>query len=613
MARLDVAACMREIQRVELAVHRGLTGNGGPAEIGTARRAAELMRGHLRERPASVASFPGGTDGWRLHWIREAELEVCPAVADDQATRDAYAAKVKEYTDFCIRLQQDRLWRTHVVVDKFHRKSYLIDDNQKIPGIMREVATEFFTWFRAHPVDRLFLRLSARASFLDFLVERPDMLAEIRMAQRLPADRNPAMDIPLDLGELAVEMGIGLIPVIGNLVTAYEAYTGEDMFGHGLSEEERAVMAATVLLPAAGRLVRAGRALYSELRLVQLYGREAQGWRLAIAADARVAAEPEAVQVLRRAEGELRLNRKWEAELAREVAKALPKLVRGILAAVIEHDPRVVALLARLRKEFPVLHHLDPPGLLRILEKGPHPGHLKGQLLEEMIVSRVLPWLRERAGPYALGIKAGRKKVEYIPGHLIRGEDGRQFTDGMLAYRDKGDLVPIGIFEVKAGDDVVRDLYLGEGGASSLTAEERLSFIALVKEKLRIREAFARARGKTFRQTFEDVAKEFVHAEKGGQIRRDIERLSRNDVPGRPGLTHLFIGTEQVPIRFTLSEVKFFGVVPRGAPTAAAVRELKREGVAFEAIAADLSSAELDRIAEQLAPLATEFAQQKLR
>ncbi|MFD9408802.1 pre-toxin TG domain-containing protein [Streptomyces sp. NPDC059989] len=616
MATLNLAGHMREITLTDLQVRQGLAGRAGAAEIGTLRRGAELMREHVTRSPVQAAFFPGGSDGWRVHWLREAERELCPSNTDDPAVRKAYEAKQEEYVRFCRRLEADPLWRTHVVIDKFNGKSYLIEDNREIQGIMGEVAAEFLRWFRGHPLDRLFLQLSAQASFLDFLVERPDVLADIRMAQRLPADRNPAMDIPIERPLIvhAVEMAIGLIPVVGNIATSYEVYTGRDLFGYALTDAERGVMAASVLLPTAGRLVRAGRAMYTEARLVQLYGREVQGWRLAIAADARVAAEPEAAQVIRRAEKELRLHRKWEAELAREVAKALPKLVRGVLVAVIEHEPRIIELLARLRKQFPVLHAIDAPSLLRILEKGPNPGHLKGQLLEELIESRVLPWLRDPAGAYALGIKGtGRKKIEYIPGHMIRGEDGRQFTDGMLAYRDKGELVPVAVFEVKAGDDVVRDLHLGEGGVSSLTAEERLSFIALVKERLKIRQAIAQARGKPFTQTFEDVAKEYVHAERGGQIRRDIERLSRNDVPGRPGLTHLFIGTEQVPIRFTLSQVKFFGVVPRGAPTRATVRELEREGVAFEAIAADLTSAELDRVAEQLAPLATEFAQQRLR
>lgn len=56
----------------------------------------------------------------------------------------------------------------------------------------------------------------------------------------------------------------------------------------------------------------------------------------------------------------------------------------------------------------------------RILLKGPNLNHLKGQLLEELLESRIVPWLKQRWGGLALAldVPAG-KELEFIPGYII--------------------------------------------------------------------------------------------------------------------------------------------------------------------------------------------------
>jgi hypothetical protein len=88
-------------------------------------------------------------------------------------------------------------------------------------------------------------------------------------------------------------------------------------------------------------------------------------------------------------------------------------------------DHVVIGLFRDLSAAYSDLASLDALAIERILTKGPNVDHLKRQLLEELVERRVVPWLRlrTRMGGFALGITVPTcKKLEFIPGHLIRAE-----------------------------------------------------------------------------------------------------------------------------------------------------------------------------------------------
>jgi hypothetical protein len=125
------------------------------------------------------------------------------------------------------------------------------------------------------------------------------------------------------------------------------------------------------------------------------------------------------------AKAQIRLGRPLTQALRRRAALSLPVVVRGG-AATSAVDQAIRDLLAQLSSRYPVLASLDEIALRRVLGKGPNVDHLKGQLLEELIESRIVPWLRDRAGSYALGVSSGGRRLEFIPGHLIRDASGLQ-------------------------------------------------------------------------------------------------------------------------------------------------------------------------------------------
>ena len=306
------------------------------------------------------------------------------------------------------------------------------------------------------------------------------------------------------------------------------------------------------------------------------------------------------------AEALVRVDRELGAALAKETASAIPALVRGPVAASSVVDQAVSDLFRELSQQHRILQSLDELAMRRILEKGPNVDHLKGQLLEELVESRVVPWLRDRAGAYALGIATGGKRLEFIPGHLVRDVNGRQISDGLLVIRNQGVLEIAAVFEAKAGKRAARELSLASGSISSLTQEERAELRAAAKDFLREQRDEAKQAGKTFTKTIADVEKEIAVSERGGQVRRDIERLSEN--ADGPAVT-IIVGSESAPIRFSPKRTKFFGIMPKDVNPALMEKELKDEGFAFELIGVDIDASSLKSIAEKLKPLAAKMAE----
>lgn len=115
----------------------------------------------------------------------------------------------------------------------------------------------------------------------------------------------------------------------------------------------------------------------------------------------------------------------------------------------------------------------------------------------------------------------------------------------------------------------------------------------------------ARAAGKPFKKSIEDVEKEYVLSERGGQVRRDIERLSESD----SGLVRIQVAGQAVRVRMSPTKTKFFGVLPRDVRAATIERQLKESGFAHEILGVDIKSSTLKEIAAKLKPLAEKLAE----
>lgn len=588
------------------------SGTADAPTIAVSRRACEIMADELKH-PGSLLAYERmpanktglkGADLWRVACATKADAELHPAYLPPAE----YARKAGEYVALGKQLVADRHVRQYAFTDKQNGISYLVHGEKPIVGdVMTLVADELLAWFKAQPNAKAAMSMSAQAGLATMLGERPDLVVLVRMAQEAPLD-SEVRAVPVDRPAVVegMELAISLVPYVGNAVAAYEAYAGRDLFGYRLTDVERGILAATVLLPIAGRLVKGGRLLYTETRLVSLYGRDAAAWNKVVRASGRAEAASggKALREVEQASEELRAQRQLVGQAAKDAAPAIPAIVKGSGAASTAIDPAVETLLGQLQKSSSAMKSLDGPALLRILEKGPHVDHLKGQLLEELIESSLLPWLRTRLGPLALGVRVpAGKKLEFFPGHMVRDLKGRQITDGILAYRSGGELHIVGIFEAKAGKHAARELSLAKGSMSSLTQAEKHELRANAKDVWRDRRAEARLAGQPYSEKIEDIMTEYALSEHGGQVRRDIERLAPSG-----GKTRLRIGSERLAVNMSPTQTKFFGVVPKNVSLNSIEAQLKAEKVSYEMLAVDIRDTELKALAEKMQGLAGTLA-----
>jgi hypothetical protein len=602
------AAVERQRGRLALMLADGRSGAG---EIAVVRVALNAMAQMLATAPGSVLVYDTagpdamgmtGADRWTMESLKRAGEEVFP----HEGSVDEVAKKYDEYLKLSMEILQWGRVRQELIVDKQRGRQYLImGANPLVPKIMAVIAKALMEWFSQQPEKRAFLNAPARVGLADMLAERPDMVALFRLASQLPLDVEIS-DVPVDRPAAieAIELAVALIPVVGSCVAAYESWSGVDLFGYHLSDLERGILAASVLLPVAGRLAKGGRALYTEARLVSLYGRDAAAWSRAVRAGENGVAQREALSALGKADRELRATRSLTGAAGQEAAAALPTVVRGGATGAAV-DAAIIDLLRDLAQAHPILGSLDGYALERILAKGANTSHLKGQLLEELVESRLVPWLAKREGSFALGltVPAG-KKLEFIPGHLIRDLSGRQITDGVLAFRDGEKLVLVGVFEAKAGPNAARELSFARDSISGLTPGELTELRVNARDVWREQRDVAKALKQPYTKSVEDVMKEYALSERGGQVRRDIERLAA----GTGGPTRLRVGTQELEVDFSATRTKFFGVIPKGVRSATIEAQLAAEKVTYEILGVDVTSSQLDDIARKLVAPAEKLA-----
>jgi hypothetical protein len=582
-------------------------------ELALLRVTWQIMLNELTTAPGSILVFDRmgpdpkfgftGADRWASSSLQKASEQINP----QYSSPDQLAHKYEEYLNLSLEMLRWGKIKQELIVDKQAGKQYLIlGESPLVRQVMQLLSKELLAWFHAQANTKFFIESSARVGLGTMLTERPELSTLLRTAQNLPPDVEVSA-VPVDRPAMveAVELAIGLIPVVGSVVAAYEAWSGVDLFGYHLSDLERGILGASVLLPVAGRLVKGGRALYTEARLVSLYGHDAATWSRAIGAGARGTAERQALRALGKAESTLRIEKSVTGTIARDAAGAVPRLTKGVGSVITPVDQALVDMLRDLQKAHPQFLGLDTFSLERILAKGPNVAHLKGQLLEELVESRIVPWLSKREGTYALGITVpAGKKLEFIPGHLIRDAANRQISDGMLVYRQGDELVIAAVFEAKAGKNAARELSLKRDSLSSLTDGERLELRANAKEVWLEGRAEAKSTGKAYTKSIEDVEKEYALSELGGQVRRDVERLAE----GATGPARIRVGTQEFTVRISPTKTKFFGVLPADVRASTIEAQLKETGYSYEILGVDINAGALKDIAASLQPLAEALA-----
>ena len=338
--------------------------------VAIARGVYDLMDDQLLRWPDAVLqNFDGKTDpigGGRSekYWRAACELIVRKDV-QPLADPDNYRAWNQLHDDYMgLAIQKLNSWNDPPsrAEDRTTGIVYLYRPNQALmKKLMPIVADELMRWFNRHPITQDFLHWPAKKGFFAFLVDRPDIAAMLRLIDKQPPDVTAYEDPSIitvktqTAAQTLVETAISFVPLVGDVVAAYEAFSAKDLFGNKLNSLDRGILGAAIFLPMMGMVVKDGRAVYSETRLVKLYGRTADEWSHAIDAVGRIEAKD--LKVLAEAEEAMRLRKSLEPALARRAAAALPGLAKpaGLLQSSV--DKVVSEAFATLRSALPDLRH----------------------------------------------------------------------------------------------------------------------------------------------------------------------------------------------------------------------------------------------------------------
>lgn len=589
-------------------------GSSKAENLAIARKALEILEGQsalarhssLAYEPMSREYVNGATSPEKL--LRAARFsavrQLFPHKAVDEVI-SAYKRKYAEYVYFTTNLLLRKTEYLTVRDNKLGTVQVYIG-NPAFPELRAVFADELIRWYESYPVDREFylrgfyLTWPVNVGVGQFLSERPDMAMMFQLAQE-QAWRSESYNIEIDrpMAVQMIEMAVGLIPLVGSVAALYEAYSGIDLCGYRLTTLERVILAAAVLLPVAGRLVKNGRAMYSAQRLASMYGHDTAAWKRTIAAGKLASSYPEALRPIGEAEKAMAVSRALDRELRRKAALSISQLVNGHSLKSSQLDGRVLEAFRQLSSQHKILQSIDEFAMERVLRKGPNVDFLKGQLLEELVESRVVPMLQDRAGSYGLGVRVQSARLQFVPGHLVRDLKGRQISDGLLVYRNKGAYEIVAVFEAKAGQRGSRELGLKSGSLSSLSAEDRVNLRAYARDVLREEREAARLEGRSFDVPLSEIEDSIVQSERGGQVRSDVERFYE--------FRKIRIGNEVVPIDISPTRTKFFCVLPKDVRSSALEKQLEAVGYKYEIIGVDISSRDLQDIAGKIRPIAQEI------
>lgn len=578
---------------------------------------ADFDKGQEAFKPYATAP-PGAIKDNALRWKVDCEILALHKISGNIRDPEAWKRQIDAFDKYAEELKA-RVDRPYKVIHDTSQKTELWVIRRNLPtrDVVYRIALALKSYVHDHDADEDILRVRPDVAVWTMLEEeRKDLAVMLRLATQIPNDistytlRTKEPDTSLvTLAQTVVSTVISVIPIVGNAVAAFEIWRGKDIWGNELSEFDRAVLGASIILPVAGRFVKSGKAMYSSERLVKLYGEDARQWSYAMAMGEKASIEAAGLSRIREASKKVATKQAIEKTAAEKLAETFKTLgldSGGKALVPFTIDAKVVQAFEKVVAKHPLLKDLDAFAMERLIAKGASVNHVKGQMLEELLENRIVALLRDPHGRIALGLGHIKGDLHFIPGHLVRDQAGLQITDGIIV-RQLGDKVHIvAVFEAKSGEASARGLALKSTSNPKLSQSAREERQAVAQESLLDLQERARLNGQPPpKTTLEDQIKEITLAEKGGQIRSDIERMSEQT---------LWINGVEMPVEIKVGpqSTKFFGVLPKDVPGTDLVEALKGASLKnFEIMGMDISSEELIKAAKSVLKEMADFLPKK--
>lgn len=188
--------------------------------------------------------------------------------------------------DAALLIAQTRIWRLpeaqveETVVEsggflgfftERHGYSYLILPSDLEKVVRDQIAHEYLRTIFDRTTSPDFLQTTAEQDFRTFRERRPELIEALVLAYEHPYVEKSEFEVELEDWQMAIEIGIGFIPIVGQIVGGIEVASGQSLFGRNLSTVERGITGAAILLPAAGKIFGTGRRLVTASQIARDY------------------------------------------------------------------------------------------------------------------------------------------------------------------------------------------------------------------------------------------------------------------------------------------------------------------------------------------------------
>jgi hypothetical protein len=205
-------------------------------------------------------------------WSREQSERTLQAVRERKHRVDFQAVdrKLEEVVQFLTH----NVWHLpepEIAEDHTTGVGYLIMASEEERAVRDKVAREFLHDVVAQMLEPEFTSTPVRDDFKKWLGSHHDLYAQFLLAQSHPYVEHYAVGVDRPGWQTAIDTAISFIPIVGQIVAGYEVISGQDIFGNDLSDAERAILGAAVLLPAAARVFKGGRALVTTAQIARDY------------------------------------------------------------------------------------------------------------------------------------------------------------------------------------------------------------------------------------------------------------------------------------------------------------------------------------------------------
>jgi hypothetical protein len=210
--------------------------------------------------------------------IERTRIEIERRVREERerAEFEAYWQAAGDKLDKALELMMKRVWQLpepEVINAPSEGVGYLVMPSEAEREVRDLIARGFLSDFmrRMGEMDPGFTRTMVEEDFLAYLDARPELKDALWLTQSHPYVEKFALEREIPGWQTAISVAIGFIPIVGQVVGAYEVIAGEDIFGNELSGTERAIIGAAILLPAAGKIYKVGSAAVTSSRIASAY------------------------------------------------------------------------------------------------------------------------------------------------------------------------------------------------------------------------------------------------------------------------------------------------------------------------------------------------------